>query len=65
MFFRVLLFIISILLMIGGFTFILLYLNLFSFGYSLSEYLFFIITNIECIIFFIGFLLLVFLSFNP
>jgi len=47
--------------MIIGLTFILLYINLFSFGYTMVEYLEFIFTNIECLLFFIGFIILLIL----
>ena len=52
---RIILYIISFILMIIGMTFMLLYINLFSFGYTMYEYLEFIFTNIECLVFFIGF----------
>ena len=52
---RIILYIISFILMIIGMTFMMLYINLFSFGYTMYEYLEFIFTNIECLVFFIGF----------
>jgi len=52
---RIVLYIISFILMITGMVFMLLYINLFSFGYTIFEYLEFIFTNIECLAFFIGF----------
>lgn len=52
---RIILYIISFILMIIGMTFMMLYINLFSFGYTMFEYLEFIFTNIECLVFFIGF----------
>jgi hypothetical protein len=55
---RIILYIISYTFMIIGLTFILLYINLFSFGYTMIEYLEFIFTNIECLLFFIGFIIL-------
>ena len=47
--------------MIVGFTFILIYLNLFSFGYTFKEYLFFVFSRVEVDVFFVGFILQFFL----
>ena len=47
--------------MVLGFSFIVLYMNLFAFGYSILEYLEFVITRIECLIFFIGLLIFILL----
>lgn len=40
-----------------GLTYIIIYLNLFSIGYTFKEYLGFIIKRFECIIFIIGLLI--------
>lgn len=58
---KLFLYLISIIMMIMGLTFIILYINLFSFGYTIFEYLEFIFTNYECFIFFIGLLILILL----
>lgn len=60
----IILHIISILMISYGLTFILIYLNLFSFGYTLLEYLEFIFTNLYCLPFFIGIILLIILIFK-
>lgn len=41
-----------------GLTFIIIYSNLFSFGYSFFEYLEYILTNFYCLLFLVGFVLL-------
>ena len=58
---RIVLWIVSFIFMIIGLTFILLYINLFSFGYTMKEYIEFIFTNLECYFFYVGFLLYLFL----
>lgn len=61
---KIILYIISIFLISYGITFMMIYLNLFSFGYSLFEYLEFIFTNFYCLLFFIGLFLLIILVFR-
>ena len=55
---RVLLYIVSYMMMVIGLTFMILYINLFSFGYNMYEYLEFIFTSFECILFFIGLIII-------
>lgn len=55
------LFLLSYCLMVSGLIFIFLYINLLSFGYTIGDYLEFIITHFECDCFFIGFFLFLFL----
>ena len=55
---KIILFIISYIFMVIGITFILIYINLFSFGYNFYEYLEFIFTSYECILFFIGLIII-------
>lgn len=43
--------------MVSGFTYIITYLNLLSMGYSLLDYLKFIISRVECWFSIVGFLL--------
>ena len=43
-----------------GLMFIFLYLNLFTFGYSFFEFVQFISTRIECLLFFLGLILIFF-----
>lgn len=40
-------------------TFMILYTNVFTIGYTFLEYLLFIMTKIECLIIFLGILLVV------
>lgn len=40
-----------------GLTFIIIYSNLFAFGYSFFEYLEYILTSFYCLLFLIGFVL--------
>lgn len=58
---RMILFTISFFLMVFGLTFIIIYINLFSFGYNIYEYLEFIFTSCDCLCFFIGFVMLILL----
>ena len=44
-------------LMVIGFTYIITYMNLMSMGYSFSQYLSFIVSKVECLFAFIGFIL--------
>lgn len=46
-----------------GFMYMILYLNLFSLGYSMKEYLRFIFSRYECISGIIGFLVVTFTIF--
>jgi len=52
--FRILSFLIGIILMSIGLFFIFIYLNLFTLGYSFFEFVKFIIIRIEVLSFFIG-----------
>lgn len=45
--------------MVIGFTYMIIYLNLFTLGYTITEYLLFIVTHIECLFAFIGFVLII------
>lgn len=58
MFNRIFFFLLGFGLMIIGFTYIIIYLNLFTFGYNFLEYLIFIHTRIECLCTHIGFIIL-------
>lgn len=59
--YKILLFILSIICMSIGLFFIVLYLNLFTLGYSFLDFVKFIIMRVECLIFFLG-LIFLFLS---
>ena len=54
-------YLLSIFFMTIGLTFIIIYTNLFSFGYTFFEYLEFVLSKIECILFFIGFIMLIYI----
>ncbi len=51
---RIILFLLGFGLMTIGSTYIITYLNLFSFGYTLKEYLLFILKRYECFYVLIG-----------
>ncbi len=55
---RIILYILSFILMLNGITTILLYINLLNFGYTLKEYLLYILKLKEFYFFIIGFVLL-------
>lgn len=58
MFNRVFLFLVGFGFTVIGFTFIITYLNLTTMGYTLFDYLKFIIRRIECVLGFIGIILI-------
>lgn len=43
--------------MVIGCTYCILYINLFSFGYTIGDYFSYIITRYECLIFLVGLLI--------
>ena len=53
---KVFIFLIAFGTTVMGFTYMVMYLNLLSMGYSLSEYISFISKRIECIMGLIGFI---------
>lgn len=58
MFSRVFFFLLGFGLMVIGCTYIIMYLNLFTFGYTFLEYLEFIFSRAECLFAPIGFILI-------
>lgn len=56
---HLILFLIGFILMTIGCTFCILYFNLFVFGYSMLEYITFILKKWECYLFIIGFILII------
>jgi len=58
MFYRVLFFLIGFGLMVIGFMYLIIYLNLLSIGYNFQEYVNFIIRRFECYYSLIGFFLI-------
>ena len=58
MFRRIVLFLIGFGFTVIGLTFIITYLNLTTMGYSITDYINFIIRRIECVLCFIGIILI-------
>lgn len=61
MVFKIMMFLLGILMASIGLSFIIIYLNLLNMGYNFYEYVNFIISKWECMIIFVG-VLLIFLS---
>ena len=61
---RVFLFLFGFILMSIGFMYMIIYLNLLSFGYSLGEYLVYIFTQVECLFVIVGFIIVLFSLFR-
>ena len=59
MFNKALLFLTGFGLMVVGFTYIIMYFNLFAMGYSIIDYLCFIITKLECLVLVVGLILII------
>ncbi len=55
---RIIIFIIGLIMSTIGLSYIIIYLNVLAMGYSFVDYLNYIFTKVECIIFFIGYLLM-------
>ena len=56
---RILLYLTGLLLSIVGCFFCIININLLTIGYSFKKYVNFIISNIECSVLFVGFLIIV------
>lgn len=56
---RIIFLILGIILSSIGLMFIVLYLNLLTIGYNFKDYVKFIISKMECILFFIGIILII------
>lgn len=52
---RILIMLVAFFFMVIGLTYMIIYINLFTFGYTIKEYLMFIILKPECYLFFISF----------
>lgn len=59
MLFKIFLFISGILLTSISLMFVIMYLNLINMGYSFFDFFYFIIKRIECLMFFLGIILIV------
>jgi len=55
MIFRIVIFLLGVVMASLGLSFIIIYLNLLNMGYSFSEYVNFIIRKWECLIMIVGF----------
>ena len=55
---KIFLFLIAFGLTVAGFTYMIMYLNLLSMGYNLADYFSFIIKRSECLMGFIGFIII-------
>lgn len=55
---RVVLFLIGLIMSVIGLSYIIIYLNLLVMDYNFTDYLKYICTKLECIIFFIGYVLM-------
>lgn len=55
---RIILFIIGIFLSSNGLSYMIIYLNLLVMNYSITDYLRYIFTKIECLSFFVGYILI-------
>ena len=59
MFLRIILFFLGAIFMLIGNFYIVVYINLFSFGYTITEYLEYIFTRYECYFTFLGIVLII------
>lgn len=57
---RVFFFLLGFILMVIGFMYMMIYINLLSFGYTFLEYLIYILTHYECFIAILGFIIVLF-----
>lgn len=61
---RVFFFLLGFILMVIGFMYMMIYMNLLSFGYNLFEYLIYVMTHYECLIAILGFIIVLFSLFR-
>lgn len=61
---RIFFFLLGFGLTVVGFTYMILYMNLFSLGYTMEEYLVFILKQPECLFSIIGLFLITFTIFK-
>lgn len=61
---RIILFIIGFMLMVIGMSYIIVYSNLLTFGYTFKEYLEYLISRYECWYFIIGLLIIIVIIFR-
>lgn len=64
MFFRFLLGIFGFFLMVVGFCYLIIYINLFSFGYTFDEYFSYLVTRYECWLLIIGIIIEIIVIFR-
>ena len=61
---RIILFVIGFMLMVIGMSYIIVYSNLLTFGYTFKEYLEYLISSYECWYFIIGLLIIIVIIFR-
>lgn len=61
---KIFFFLIGFILMTIGFSYIIIYINLLTFGYSLSEFLIYIVSRYECYLVLIGLLIILLTLFR-
>lgn len=61
---RAFFFLLGFILMVIGFMYMMIYINLLSFGYTVVEYLIYILTHYECFIAILGFIIVLFSLFR-
>ncbi len=54
---RIFFFLLGFILIVIGFMYMIIYLNLLSFGYTIKEYFLFILTRYECLSSILGFII--------
>ena len=61
---RIFFFLLGFILMVMGFMYMMIYINLLSFGYTYFEYYIYILTHYECLIAILGFIIVLFSLFG-
>ena len=61
---RILIMLIAFIMMVYGLTYIIIYINLFTFGYTIKEYIIFILGQKECWLYIIGLLMQIILLYT-
>lgn len=61
---RIFFFLFGFSLMIIGFMYIIIYINLLSFGYTVGEYLVYVVSHYECLLSLVGFIIVLFCLFR-
>ncbi len=64
MLFRLLFGVFGFFLMVVGFCYLIIYINLFSFGYTIDEYFSYLVTRYECWLLIVGIVIEIFVIFG-